>query len=187
MDCSPPDSSVHGMLQPRILEWVATSFSRGSSQPRDWTCISCIGRQILYHSSPGKPSRWVCWATETSSGVICYGMKYRLSSPRWQLVSGSVAQGLLGWLSSLLLTSISGKQLSSASSLPHWPQPWDFYCLPRVLSITWLLALFSSRMEKPDFLSISHRPVSVSPSQFRCIPELMSQRLAFEPSQGADR
>ena len=35
MVCSPPDSSVHGILQPRILEWVAISFSRGSSQPRD--------------------------------------------------------------------------------------------------------------------------------------------------------
>ena len=35
--------------QTRILEWVAVSFSRGSSQPRDPTCVSCVGRQILYH------------------------------------------------------------------------------------------------------------------------------------------
>ena len=35
MDCSPPGSSVHGVLQARTLEWVAISFSRGSSQPRD--------------------------------------------------------------------------------------------------------------------------------------------------------
>ena len=35
MDCSPPGSSVHGIVQARILEWVAVSFSRGSSQPRD--------------------------------------------------------------------------------------------------------------------------------------------------------
>ena len=40
MDCSPPGSSVHGILQARILEWVANPFPRGSSQPRDWTCIS---------------------------------------------------------------------------------------------------------------------------------------------------
>ena len=39
MDCSPPGSSVHGILQPRILEWVAIPFSRRSSQPRDWTLI----------------------------------------------------------------------------------------------------------------------------------------------------
>ena len=39
-DCSPPGSSVHGILQARILEWVAISFSRESSQPKDRTCIS---------------------------------------------------------------------------------------------------------------------------------------------------
>ena len=44
MDCSPPGSSVHGVLQARILEWVAISFSRGSSQPRNQTWVSCICR-----------------------------------------------------------------------------------------------------------------------------------------------
>ena len=50
--CSPPGSSVQGILQARILEWVALSSCRGSSQPRDRTCIcytSCIGRRVLYH------------------------------------------------------------------------------------------------------------------------------------------
>ena len=42
MDCSLPGSSVHGILQARILEWIAISFSRGSSQPRSWTQVSCI-------------------------------------------------------------------------------------------------------------------------------------------------
>ena len=52
MDCSPPSSSVQGILQARTLEWVAVPSSRGSSQSRDWThvsYISCIGRQVLYH------------------------------------------------------------------------------------------------------------------------------------------
>ena len=51
MDCSPPGSSVHGILWARMLERVAIPFCRGSSQPRSWTCVSfvfCIGRQILY-------------------------------------------------------------------------------------------------------------------------------------------
>ena len=55
MDYSLPGSSVHAILQARILEWVAVSFSRGSSQPRDQTCVSCISwhwQVILY-----------CWAT----------------------------------------------------------------------------------------------------------------------------
>ena len=51
VNCSPPGSSVHGVSQARILEWVATSFSRGSPRPRDWTQVSYIGRQILYHLS----------------------------------------------------------------------------------------------------------------------------------------
>ena len=52
---SPPGSSVHGVLQARILEWVAIFFSRGSSQPRDQSKVSCTGRQILYHWETGKP------------------------------------------------------------------------------------------------------------------------------------
>ena len=42
MDCSPPGSSIHGISQARILEWVAISSSRGPSRPRDRTCISCV-------------------------------------------------------------------------------------------------------------------------------------------------
>ena len=42
MDCSPPNTSVHGISQARILEWVAISSSRESSWPRDWTWISCV-------------------------------------------------------------------------------------------------------------------------------------------------
>ena len=49
MHCSPSGSSVRGISQARILEWVAVFCSRGSSWPRDRTWVSCIGRQILYH------------------------------------------------------------------------------------------------------------------------------------------
>ena len=42
MDCSPPGFSVHGILQARILEWVAMPSSRGSSRPRNQTVVSCI-------------------------------------------------------------------------------------------------------------------------------------------------
>ena len=52
MDPCPPGSSVHGILQARILEWVAVPFSRGSSWPRNPICVSyvsCTGRWVLYH------------------------------------------------------------------------------------------------------------------------------------------
>ena len=52
MDCNLPGSSVHGISQAKILEWVVISFSTWSSWPRDLDCVSCIGRQILY-----------CWTT----------------------------------------------------------------------------------------------------------------------------
>ena len=57
MDCSPPGSSVHGILQARILEWIAIPFSRGSSGPRNWTGVSYVaGRffipRTIGHQSP---------------------------------------------------------------------------------------------------------------------------------------
>ena len=60
MDGSPVGSSVHGILQGRILESVAVPSSRGSFWPRDWThisYISCIGKQVFFLplASPGKP------------------------------------------------------------------------------------------------------------------------------------
>ena len=58
-DCSLPDSSVYGISQARILEWVTISFFRGSSQPRDWTHVSCIFRQILYLSATREADYWV--------------------------------------------------------------------------------------------------------------------------------
>ena len=61
MDCSPPGSSVHGILQARILAWVARSSSRGSSQPRDrihFFSVSCIGTLPL--APPGKPVNLSC-------------------------------------------------------------------------------------------------------------------------------
>ena len=62
MDCSPPGSSVHGILQARILEWVAMPSSRGSSWPRDWICISYVlhwQADSLPLIPPGKPN-WLC-------------------------------------------------------------------------------------------------------------------------------
>ena len=58
MDCSPPGYSVHLILQARILEWIAISFSRGSSWPRDQTWVSRIaGRCFLTSEPPGKPQQ----------------------------------------------------------------------------------------------------------------------------------
>ena len=55
MDCSSPGSSVHGISQARILEWGAFPCSRGSSHPRDRTCISCIGFLLSHWETPLSP------------------------------------------------------------------------------------------------------------------------------------
>ena len=57
MDCSPPVSSVQGILQARILEWIAIPFSRGSSQPMDQTLVSCIAGKLFTIWATGKTSR----------------------------------------------------------------------------------------------------------------------------------
>ena len=57
VDCSPQGSSVCEILQARILEWVALSFSRVPSQPRDWTQVSCIAGSSLPSEPPGKPNK----------------------------------------------------------------------------------------------------------------------------------
>ena len=75
MDCSPSDSSVHGILQARILEWAVISSFRGSSQPRDWTrvfYVSCIGRQILYYWATWEaPNHWIAREFPACTLIIC--------------------------------------------------------------------------------------------------------------------
>ena len=57
-DCSPPGSSVHGILQARMLEWVTMPSSRGSSRPRLWTRVSCfVGRYFTIWARPGQLRR----------------------------------------------------------------------------------------------------------------------------------
>ena len=63
MDCSPPGSSVHGISQGRIPEWVAIFSSRGCSRPRDWTCISYGSytvSEIFYHWATGRSPLMDC-------------------------------------------------------------------------------------------------------------------------------
>ena len=81
MDCSPPGSSVHGILQVRILEWVTIPFSRGSSWPRDRTWVSCIAGRFF-----------TIWATRRLYSVMILTNKSALfimsgnflSSNKWE-------------------------------------------------------------------------------------------------------
>ena len=72
-DVAPAGSSVHGISQARILEWVAISSSRRSSRPKDLThvsCVSCTGRRVLYH--------WATWADQRTPEITDTSYKYNL-------------------------------------------------------------------------------------------------------------
>ena len=92
MDCSPPRSSVHGILQARIPEWVAISFSRECSRPRDWTQVSLIaGRRFNF---------WATWEAQMKGSQTQKATKYSFydvlekgkqqvqSTDQWLLESG---------------------------------------------------------------------------------------------------
>ena len=78
-DRSPPDFSAHGILQARILEWMAIPFSRKSSWPKVRTCISRHCRQILYHLShqgiPEKPQLWL-YSLLSAKWYLCFLICY---------------------------------------------------------------------------------------------------------------
>ena len=79
MDCSPPDSSVHGILPGGILESDVISSSRGSSQPRDRTQVSCIGRQTLYHlNHQGSP---ICHHYLILNSIVSFLFAASLTTP----------------------------------------------------------------------------------------------------------
>ena len=61
LNCSPPGSSLHGILQARVLEWVAISFYRGSSWPRDWTQVSYIAGRFFTLWATRKAVSWLKW------------------------------------------------------------------------------------------------------------------------------
>ena len=90
MDCSPLGSSVHGISQARILEWVAISYSRGSSWPRDQTHISCIGRRILYH--------WAAWEVHCTC-ITVLKAKFEGLSLTFLKCSTSGSHNILGFIS----------------------------------------------------------------------------------------
>ena len=100
MDCSPPVSSVHGISQARILDWVAFSCSRDSSQPRDQTLISCTGRQILH-----------CWATREAPNVSIW-----IAKPRTHFITAKLLSVGRYWDIDMALPQLLGKQQWDCSS-----------------------------------------------------------------------
>ena len=82
--CNPMDYTVHGILQARILKWVAITFPRGSSQPRDWTQVSCIAGRFF--TSWAKERLWKTrvWGVvvlESSAPHLMFGTRLPIRRP----------------------------------------------------------------------------------------------------------
>ena len=135
MYCSPPGSSVHGISQARILEWVAILFSRGPSWPRDQICISCIGRWILYHWATREALRYLnsqAWKGGHGGG-----------EGRWVMpgFSDSIPHGADG---SCELKGLRTKsQTSVALQSPHRPLFWQIFPQRRLpmRKLSWLASV----------------------------------------------
>ena len=127
MDCSPPGSSVHGILQARIPERVAISSSRGSSRRKDWTRVSCL--RLLHWQAdslplepPGKP-----WAVtgplkpylSVDSLFISWGQK--TFAIKGEIVNIS---GFVRWLQLKLHNTVRAAWKSHRQYLNEW----DFFC-----------------------------------------------------------
>ena len=95
MDCSPPGSSVHGIFQARILEWVAISCSRGSSSPRDWTCVSCRKALLIYKSAVFLPIRWAHFKPMT---VVISWVQWQNLSSDFMYMSFVIVSFVFGYI-----------------------------------------------------------------------------------------
>ena len=113
MDCGPPGSSVHGILQAKILEWVTIPFSRGSSWPRDRTWVSHVASRFF-----------TVWSTREVSSTLSYGKgcTVMLEIKRVESCSNFGAQISL-LLLLLLLSCFSHVRICVISV--RFPHPWD--------------------------------------------------------------
>ena len=94
MDCSLPGSSVHGILQARILDWVAVPFSRGSSQLRDRTQVSCTEANSLLSEPLGKPKSTRVGSLSFLQGIFqTQVLNWGLLHCRWILYQLSNTKG----------------------------------------------------------------------------------------------
>ena len=128
---SPPGSSVHEILQTRILEWVAISFSRGSSQPRDWTGVACItGRLFTIRATREDnvlKSRYITLLTEVQ---LVKAMVFPVVMYRYESWTVKQVWALKNWcfgtvvLEKTLETTLDCKKIKSVN--PKGNQPWIF-------------------------------------------------------------
>ena len=155
MDCSPPGSSVHGILQATLLEWVAMPSSRGSSWLMDWTQVSCIAGGFF-----------TVWATREAHCILAAAAAAKslqlcltLCNPVDGSLSGSSVLGILqartlewvaisfsnAWKWKVKVKSLSGVQLlvtpwtAAYQAPPSMGVSRQEYCVLDIMLKTWEL------------------------------------------------
>ena len=90
MDCSLPGSSAYGIFQAIVLEWIAISFSRGSSPPRDWTRVShIVGRCFTVWATREVLINLMTWTTALSNSMKLWAMLFRATQDGWVMEESS--------------------------------------------------------------------------------------------------
>ena len=141
LDCSLLGSSAHGILQARILEWVAMPSSRVSSQPRKWTCVSCVScteqADSLPTVPPGKP------ITYTRQWIWVHERDFKSTTTPWASASISFSE--------LLSHSFQGKQAMPFKNSIRFPTI-AFLCCLHILNV---LFVPNTNSEKQSLLYAS--------------------------------
>ena len=125
MDSSPPGSSLHRILQAKILEWIAIPFSRGSFRLRDWTQVSCTGRWIIY-----------CWAPTYTNLII----NWNQDATYWVLAGLSPKKWVFKWIQETKPTSMA---ILSFLDLALPPKS----CLWSLLMCVYMMAKYQMKMQ----------------------------------------
>ena len=193
---SPPGSSVHGILQARTLEWVDMTSSRGSSQPRDWTCISyvsCTDRQVLCHrttwdtlwrSQDPALSQLYCFLIVPLLFLHSYPSLIRSNLPFWTQGRSKKLKPFFSqarnWGTQKGFCTQEGPQFllsSNPSFIFDIPQSWGEQVLDREEITFWIDKLVIKSAEEFSFMGIQFQ----SPKQFQLSPNLSGDRVMSTP------
>ena len=166
VDYSPPGSSVHGILQARILKWVAISFLRGSSPPRDLTQVSHIaGRRFKLWATREQPPKY--WRHKT---IITYSHKSTCpmytEAKQIKTLQFGAEKGLLqdharGWVSHVPKTLKSSKGFRKACLKARWEK--DVFSCCKLLGVGILCSCSCRCMSGHDV------PVNVQQDKYNCL------------------
>ena len=177
MDCSPPGSSPHGMLQARMLEWASLPSSRGSSPPRDRTWVSCgycIAARFFAANPPGKPKKMISFTKSHLTELLLQLPQMR--GNKHELLSTTVVAWLLGTQPHCYTTAFQHSANGEIHCLLHLKGPkhsslppthWLIHTPPQPPPHTPTLPILGLKIMPPgnlfpDALS-PHKPPRVTP------------------------